>query len=534
MKHLKITLAMFCAALSFGSVAAQTTIYDANRVLGSDLNGTARYVGMGGAMGALGGDITTMGTNPAGIGIYRSSDVMVSFGLANNGMKTNFMGNTNSNDKFFGSFDNAGFVYSYKIGNQTPLRFVNFGFNYRRTKSFDRNSLMQGVYVASQTEQMADMTNNAGVGLDDLTAKGAYSNSRIPWLGILGYDSYLMNPHFNEDGSLAGYNPFYANGDNVNGVYNSRERGGLNEFDFNVALNFYDRIYLGATLGVYYLDYTRNSNYSEDFSFQNSNNEWMSLGGYTLNNHFNTHGSGVDFKLGIIARPFEDSPFRIGLAVHTPTYYRITEYTSASLDYDVDVLEGDNYVAKSGNTYTQDQWGNDMQSETVNKVVTPWRYNFSLGYTISNIVAIGAEYEYADYTKTKLKYDDDVTMSQETQDAKDFFKGVSTFKVGAEFKLAPEFSFRVGYNHITAGMKDEAFKWLPSNSVRTDTEYSNLKSGNNYTFGLGYRGESFYVDLAYQYNTYKEKFYAFDNKYLEVTDVINRNNKVMCTIGMRF
>lgn len=74
-------LAICILLIGVGFLNAQTTIYDANRWMGSDLNGTARFVGMGGAMGALGGDITTMGTNPAGIGIYRSNDFMVSLVL---------------------------------------------------------------------------------------------------------------------------------------------------------------------------------------------------------------------------------------------------------------------------------------------------------------------------------------------------------------------------------------------------------------------------------------------------------------------
>lgn len=68
------------------------TIYDGAKLTGKDLNGTARFVGMGGAMGALGGDISTMGTNPAGIGLYRSNDVMTSFGLLFMGMKASIWG----------------------------------------------------------------------------------------------------------------------------------------------------------------------------------------------------------------------------------------------------------------------------------------------------------------------------------------------------------------------------------------------------------------------------------------------------------
>ena len=102
MKSLKIFLGTVCAIVLSYPVLAQTTIYDANRLLGTDLNGTARYIGMGGAMGALGGDITTMSTNPAGIGIYRSNDVMVSFCFANNGMKTEYQGQTIEMNEFYG------------------------------------------------------------------------------------------------------------------------------------------------------------------------------------------------------------------------------------------------------------------------------------------------------------------------------------------------------------------------------------------------------------------------------------------------
>lgn len=534
----KIKLIMLAAACSFvGSSAlhAQATIYDAARLFGNDLNGTARFVGMGGAMGALGGDISTMGTNPAGIGLYRSNDVMVSFGFDNMGTKSTYGDSKNEIDKFFGSFDNAGVVFTYKVGNQTPIRFVNFGFNYRKTKSFNRNMLMNGGFVASQTEQMADMMNSAGIPPSYVEQNGAYSDQDLPWLGILGYDSYLVQPWQHENGEFGGYNPFYQEGDEMDVQYNSRERGGMNSFDFNLSFNLYDRFYFGATLGAYYVDYTRNSTYQEDFFYFNGpTNEWMTRGGYTLDNRYNVTGSGIDFKVGFILRPFESSPFRIGAAVHTPTYFNLTEYGIASIDYDVDVIENGEYRQKKGYTFTQDANGREWQSETPYDIVSPWKYNLSLGYTIGKTVALGAEYEYADYSTTKLKYDDGLLMDGETNDAKNMLKGVHTLRVGAEFKLAPEFAFRVGYNHITAAMKDDAFKFLPSNSVRTDTEYSNLKATNNYTLGFGYRGSSFYADMAYQFNTYKEDFFAFDNKFLEATKLTHNNHKVLFTLGMRF
>ena len=135
-----IALAMFTAV-----GAGAQTIYDATNIAQKELNGTARFVGMGGAMGALGGDISTIGTNPAGIGIYRSNDAMLTFGYSMTGTESNYVGNKFETNKNRWSFDNAGFVIASKIGNHTPLRYVNFGFNYHKSKSFYKNMTMQGV-----------------------------------------------------------------------------------------------------------------------------------------------------------------------------------------------------------------------------------------------------------------------------------------------------------------------------------------------------------------------------------------------------
>ena len=158
MKNIRLMVAA-CALIIVGNAGAQT-IYDVNRFLGSDLNGTARFVGMGGAMGALGGDISTISTNPAGIGIYRSNDIMFSFGFNNSASESTFSNSVLNNNKFVGSFDNAGFVYSNKIGNKTTLKFVNFAFNYHKKKNFNKAMLMGGdLNGLSQTSQFATMTN---------------------------------------------------------------------------------------------------------------------------------------------------------------------------------------------------------------------------------------------------------------------------------------------------------------------------------------------------------------------------------------
>ena len=137
--------------------------YDALRFLGDELNGTARFVGMGGAMSALGADISTMSTNPAGIGLYRSNDVALSFGWNSNKSSADWGGSVSNENRGRASFDQIGFVWSTKIGNKTNLRYVNFGFNYHKRANFNRQFSAKGnLNGLSLTNQMAGMLLNAG------------------------------------------------------------------------------------------------------------------------------------------------------------------------------------------------------------------------------------------------------------------------------------------------------------------------------------------------------------------------------------
>ena len=145
-----------CGLLMTTGLSAQN-VYDAERLLGNELNGTARFVGMGGAMSALGGDISVMGTNPAGIGIYRSNDLAISFGLNNTATESTFNGTTMKEDRTRASLDQLGLVYTHKIGNNTSLRYVNFGFNYHKNRNFNNLFSMGGALDGfSQSKYLAD------------------------------------------------------------------------------------------------------------------------------------------------------------------------------------------------------------------------------------------------------------------------------------------------------------------------------------------------------------------------------------------
>ncbi|MCC8185954.1 MAG: TonB-dependent receptor, partial [Bacteroides sp.] len=271
------------------------------------------------------------------------------------------------------------------------------------------------------------------------------------------------------------------------------------------------------------VNYKKYTYYSEDFDYGEF---------YNLHSDNQITGAGFDFKLGAIFRPFETSPLRVGVAVHTPTFYNLTQYNNVLLEgklyfEDTDMIES---VVVDSYDYL-----NNRDNAREFRLHTPWKYNFSLGYIVGNNLALGAEYEFQDYSTIKFRDPDYGSSWFEYENSTtSMLKGVSTLRLGAEYKVIPEFAIRAGYNYSSAIFKSDAYKALPLNSVNTDTDFSNSKSINNFTVGVGYRGRSIYADLAYQYTGYKEDFYAFDELYLNKTDVKNSKSQVLLTLGMRF
>lgn len=556
----KIILFVF-VALGAIHTKAQSA-YDAVNMASNDLNGTARFVGMGGAMGALGGDISTIGTNPAGIGIYRSNDVMGTFSYSLTGTESNYEGSKFETNKGRWNFDNLGFVVSTKVGNETALRFVNFGFNYHKTKSFYKNMTMEGMMGAynvarpgqkeiwvpvSQARYMAQQaTNNQSAVYPnrsiDFGLTNVYDDPDAGWLGALGYQGWLTDemgdkPHY--------YIPRVPS--DAYGYFSSRERGGIDQYDFNIAFNVKDRFYFGFTIGAYNVDYNKYSVYDE--SYDNGS-------GYALESFNRIHGGGFDVKFGAIIRPFEESPFRIGLAIHTPTFYKLTYTTGALLTSDV-LVDNNETGEKTMDRHIVDTYqaldGRDMDRDF--DLQTPWVFNASLGYTVGNYLALGAEYEYEDYASMKFKDRNGVDMMYETNEVNLNLKSVHTLRLGAEWKPVSAFALRAGYNFSTAAFKEDAIKFLPDNSINTDTDYANSKSMNTFTLGIGYRWKMLYADLAYKFQTYKSDFYPFYNEFstdastdymvtassTEVwtinppaTKVTNTRSQVLLTLGVRF
>lgn len=508
-------------------------IYKMESLAGSDLNGTARFVGMGGAMSALGADLSTIGTNPAGIGLYRRADVALSGSIITQLGAESFcdIGKTRA------SFDQVGFVYSTPIG-FGKLKYVNFGFNYNKRKNF-KNYIGVDNFSTGGLSQSIEMMHlaetNRWLDLDDERDR--------EWttpLTCLGYDTQMLEKSYDDKGNFQGYNPVIAE------TYNYRrvQWGGIQQYDFNLSMNWNDQIYAGFTFGVYNVNMHSATDYAELLPDGTGR-----LHEYLMQNEESLSGNGYDFKFGLILRPIEESPFRIGLAIHTPTFYNLTSDAWLYMSSPFQSTMEDGTVLD----YTEGYYTQNIPNEY--RVKTPWKVNLSLGTTIGNFLAVDAEYEYQNLASSKISYpdydnayqydwggDQDHALNQE---ANRFLKAQSTFRVGAEARLSPNVYARLGYNYVSAPFEKDAYLNLFTESssyyFNTNTDYVNLGAINRFTAGLGLRGKHLYADIAYQYQHQDGELYTFhvpsggsETNSLRAANVdLNRHN-VMLTLGYKF
>ena len=540
MKRIYLTVASL-AFTSFVAVAQET--YENTKLIDNDLNGTARYVGMGGAMEALGADLSTIGTNPAGLGLFRKGKTDLSFGLVNQtGMnKFNSLSKTNM------SFDQIGVVFNLS---KTPNASINIGFNYHKSRNFDQllnaantlNNASQNKLTYQKyrnnvyyLHKLKDSQGNV-VLKNDGTPKLASDNFSFNQVDYLYMNSLPQTTNLDPaDPTLKVFKPLAATGY----LYNQENKGYIGEYDMNLSANLNDRVYLGLTMGIHDVHYKSYAEYTENFLRNNIYN----IRGLTLNDWREITGTGFDVKFGAIVRPMAESPFRLGAYIHTPVWYDLTtsNYT---------VLTDGTARPNVGETY-------DF------RVNTPWKFGLSAGTTLADRIALGVTYEYVAYNamQTRIKdggtYDwyygtyyesshNDRAMNNHTEDA---LKGQHTLKLGAEARITDHFSLRAGYNYLSALYKDAAVKDGSLNSPGTyyasSTSYVNWKDTNRFTFGLGWNVWRFNIDLAYQYSQQNGTFYPFMNYHegsapsvedniANPTQVNNKQHQLLLTMGYKF
>ena len=469
----KIYLFAFAAmtALQVQAQRATQDTYVGAALATEDLNGTARYVGMGGAMDALGAEISTMGSNPAGIGLFRKNQVSASLSVVSQEDGKTFQ----NGSKTHVSFDQIGIVFSGRTGKTS---YLNFGFNFHKNRNF--NHVLYAARALNGSSQSTQTVIKDGVDLFDTQA---WSQLDDLYYGNMLYDKSTEMIYSYEGEAYD---------------FNRAVTGYIGEFDFNISGNIKNRLYLGLTVGIQNVNY---KNYSEYYETLNSTKVTDVL----ISDNHKITGTGFNIKAGLIFRPVEESPFRIGLSVASPTFYRLTT---------------ENYTTIGGNV--------DRSSAKEDfRFNTPWKFGLSLGHTVGNYLALGAVYEYADYGACDMRtidgtyydpYYDTYSSSSSTDNnmkrhTEETLKGVHTVKLGAEFKVDKNIALRLGYNYVSPMYKEDGVRdqtiYSPGVYYASTTHYINWKATNRITAGVGFSFDKFRLDLAYQYNTRKGDFYPF-------------------------
>lgn len=538
----KVCLGVAIVSLwSVGTVYAQGEI-DAYKFSQSELSGTARYMSMGGAFGALGGDISVMGANPAGLGIYRSSEIVTTLSVSSVKTNTNWEGTTMGESKTKFNFDNIAYVGYFPTGNDEGLVGWNVGFSYNRAMSFNRRYQMgRGAGGYSLSDYIAAITNRDGATGNDLLSSDSYDPYMSQnWLSVLGYDSNIISSA--NPSQAGGFYSSFGENDNLWEVQQAdlfvHETGAIDKYNFSLATNISNTVFIGATLAVTDLNYHLTSIYDEDFGYGEGE---ITSDHLYWDNYSSVDGTGYAFNLGVIVRPCD--LLRIGVAYNSPTWYKITDYHTAEAGATINGYEDVNR-ATPGGAYTE------------YRLRTSDRWIFSAAAIIGQTALISVDYELSRYNSMYLSawngYDWSGDGLYDNEYIKEDFGIGSMLKVGAEIKVTPQFAIRFGgawqNTPVKSGLlyneSDGVESLVEISTASTQTAYTISRNIGYATFGLGYRfTPNFYADLACVYRIQKEDAYPFSNVFdgngsslVESIPASLKTNttKVALTLGYKF
>lgn len=498
---------LFLAAVAFAGLSASAQeMTDVYKNAKQDIVGSARFMGMAGAFGALGGDITTLSHNPAGIGVYRSSEAIVTLSIGGTDTKSTMPANGFGTEgpnltgtKFNFGANNLGYVGTFKTGKSSGLINFNVGFAYNRQQYDHRKYRVTQDYMQSSlSDYIADGATNwggngASILIDNTQRNDPYYDTNAPWLTILGYNTGVIQDM--GGGRYNGLYPNYAAG----GDLLVEEKRRTDEYTFNVGGNFSNMVYWGVGVGVMDLNYVQRSFYDE--FYWDTNNTSLTTTSYQLDNYLKTTGTGVNVKAGLIFKP--TNAFRLGFAFHTPTWYHMTDRFDASMR----VADKQSF-AKWDEVLTPIDYFDY-------RIRTPWQYQFSAAYVVGKMGLLSFEYDMQDFSQNRLSDDsgfDDISGSfnYQNEDLRNQLKTINTFKVGSEIRLSPFASLRLGYANQSSGYKNG----VKENEVQIYTagtipNYVIDRGTQYYTGGFGLRSGNLFTDLAFVWKTNKQDAYMF-------------------------
>lgn len=555
-KHILIAASLLCPL----SIWAQGA-FDAYQISQPDLKGTARFMSMGGAFGALGGDLSTLSQNPAGIGVYRRSEIGFTLDLDCQSATAESQGykNTMNQTKFL--LNNIGGVATMRL-NSSACPNINFGFSFNKAASFNRRYAGGIPSLAnSMTNYTAGVANAEGATVADLTFTNSYNPYNptdggyvASWMSILGYNSYLITPQGDKD------NPTWVgqmgNGTTGSGTFDMWEKGHIDEYNISLGGNIADVVYWGMDFDIIDLNYTLESHWGESLNNAYVNGRTGVASDWSLYNYYRVNGTGFNYKIGLIVKPIQQ--LRLGFAVHTPTWYNLDETYYGSVDY--------NYAPNPNTEGSYSETNDGYDAVNSYNFRSPWKFIVSAAGIIGDSFIISADYEWTSYSTMKYSvdngyndyyYDDpwdwewkpakvaaldaNDRYGYTNMDIQNYFTKTSALRIGAEYRVTPQFSVRAGYSYVSSPVKNEvADNQETIYTVGTRPQYSVDRSTQYITCGLGYKYQKFYIDAAYVYKHRTSDFHAFtpDPSTPSIPSpearISDNNSQIVLSMGFKF
>lgn len=481
-------------------------------------NGSARSIATGGAMGSLGGDITATYVNPAGLGFYRTKEFVFTPGFLLNKNKSLYRESTTKESKNTFGLGPVGFVLGNGI-RHAPKAAQAVSIGLMQTANFNNSYRYSGYNnYSSYTEMWAEEVAKSGLTIDQIIQNPQYSLT-----SALGLYTYLVDTfRINNQLQVKGLPEFLL--DNGKALYQENKldtKGGIYELALGYGYTGNEKWYFGGTLGIPIISYQRDIAYTEKDTSSNTGN---GFGYFNYNEHLKTSGAGFNAKLGVIYRPQEY--IRLGLALHTPTIYFLTDTRSASLE-----TETENYNQYAKISSAELNGGTD--AKTKYQLLSPWKLIISGSYVFREVQDvkkqkgyISADIEYL-YHRGSTFYsnaeqpttDDKAYYKSLTRVVRNDFKGAFNFRLGGELKFNTIMG-RLGFAYYGNPYKDNSLK---ANRV--------ILSG-----GLGYRHKGIFIDLTYAHAISKDvNFpYILEDRTNTFASIKQQRGNILATIGFKF
>ena len=495
------------------SITIAQTTSDAYLFSNKQLGGTARYNGLSGAFGALGGDLTSVSENPAASAVFNSSYGSVTLAQGRSNYTTSYFGTERETSDSSFNFDQIGAVLTLDNGNSnSSVRKVALSFNYNKTNDFDAQYSIVGSPDNTIGNFFVGQANGIPNGdlsiLNGETLEGRYLDiggiyGATGQQAFLAYQAFLINPAFEGDNIIN----YVSNSD---GSVTSQDNlvissGSAAKMSFNLAVAYNSGLHLGGNLNLHTL------NKDEQVSFIERNNH-ASL---NYNIYEETTGAGFSADFGLIYKT--ENNLRFGLVYQTPTYYNI----STTIDQYIDVVfENTEFFEEAGITLEEGGLLVDpliAYEQELYTLQTPGKLAASIAYVFGNNGLLSFEYNTQDFSN--MKYGSGFSGATETNSLiEETYQRVYTYKIGAEIRNQ-NWSFRGGLSKSTTPYKDDDFGG----------------DSKGYSLGAGYDWGKYKLDLAYNYLRLKTAETTFENNlYTNTANIEEDRSLLTATFAVNF